>query len=60
VNRWTIYSNCSIFACCSPGALPPSAPGAERTISLPGATELADGPFGDARVTTSPGATPVT
>ena len=60
MNHWTIYSTCSTFACCSPGALPPSAPVTERTIAPPGVTEPADGLFGDARAATSPGAIPLT
>ena len=48
MNRWMIYSTCSIFAFCSVGAVATPAPGAELdAIPSTDAAELGDGPFGD-------------
>ena len=58
MNRWMIYSTCSIFAFSTVGALVALAPGVELdTIPPMDAAELGDGPFRDA-ATASPRATP--
>jgi hypothetical protein len=49
MNRWMIYSTCSIFAFCSVGTIATPASGAELdAIPSTDATDLGDGPFGDA------------
>jgi len=50
MNRWVIYSTCSIVSLCSMGAIAPPEGAAELTVSTPPAasTESSDGPAGTA------------
>ncbi len=43
MNRWVVYSTCSIFALCSPAAFAPG-PQAEEASTPPAAVELSPGP----------------
>jgi hypothetical protein len=45
MNRWVVYSTCSIFALCWPTALAPG-PGAEEAPVPPAAFEGASAPLG--------------
>ena len=48
MNRWVVYSTCSIFALCSPAGFAPG-PQVEESSVPPAAVELGPGPLGAAR-----------
>src|SRR5678810_282065 len=47
MNRWVVYSTCSIFALCSPAGFAPG-PQVEESSVPPAAVELGPGPLGAA------------
>ena len=47
MNRWVVYSTCSIFALCSPAAIAPG-PQAEDGTAPPATVEVGPGPLGGA------------